>query len=1308
MMEGPLLEAIFRLALTERLPVLAASDSVEALLGFKPEDFLASRVRLEDLIHPDDCDIADVLFGREKPEQTQAIPSSFNLRIRHADGRIRCIRGQATRLAGPDGEAVLDLLLQDAKSLWKGPQDQALPANFRAMLESADDYIFFKDRNHVFTSASRNMIAGLDRLGFGPSLLGLTDYDVFPEKFADAFYPLEKQIFQGASVTHEIRDIQTIVGKRTWIDSRKYPIRDDQGQMIGLFSIACDITESVLATEKLRENEETLRESQRIAGLGSYVLDFRSGTWSSSDVMEQVLGVGKDYECTVEGWLALIHPEDRAMMSDYLAEQVAGMGKPFDREYRIIRPNDRAERWVHGLGRLEFDAQGRPAKMYGTIQDITERKEADAALRHSKDLLQLFIDHAPAGMAMFDREMRYLAASRRWIEDRGLAGQNILGRDYYESTPYIPERWKEAHRRGLAGEATGASEDRIERSDGKESWVRWEVVPWRTAEGTVGGIVVFSVDITDLKRTEATLRENEEKLRLFIEHAPAALSIYDRELRIVAVSRRWRDNFALADRDVIGHSVYEIIPEIPERWREAHLRGLAGDATTADLEQIKRPDGVVLWLKWEVRPWRAADGSVGGIANFSENITKHKETEDQLRLSASVFTHAREGIFITTPNGTILEINDAFTRITGYTREEVLGQTPRLLRSGLQGKDFYDSMWHTLLETGQWSGEVWNRSKDGSIYAEMLTISAVKDEDGNTLRYVALFSDITKLKENERKLEHIAHHDVLTGLPNRVLLADRLHQAMAQAHRRNQLVAVAYLDLDGFKEVNDHHGHAAGDQLLTVLADRMQHALREGDTLARLGGDEFVAVLLDLPDTGDSVPVLTRLLEAASGPALLGELALRVSASVGVTFYPQPEETDADQLLRQADQAMYEAKLGGRNRFQVFDSNRDRRVRGHFENLERIRQGMAAHEFVLYYQPVVNLRTGVLVGVEALIRWQDPKLGLLLPGVFLPVIEDHPLAIEIGEWVIGTALSQMEAWQEMGLNIPVSVNVGAQQLQQADFVERLTGILAAHPKIKPSSLELEILENSALHDIVQVTQTLHGCRNLGVSLALDDFGTGYSSLTYLKRLPTSVLKIDQSFVREMLDDVENLTILEGILGLALALSRKVIAEGVETAEHGMMLLQLGCELAQGFGIARPMPADDLPRWLAEWRPEAWNFDVPSVSFNDRPLLYAAIEHRAWVAALEAFLRGKRPAPPSLDWDRCRLGVWLDDESVAGRAAFPAFQALQTIHYRLHALAAEILASQTHELKADPLAHLDEIHVLRDELLAQLKTFRQQT
>jgi diguanylate cyclase (GGDEF)-like protein len=452
--------------------------------------------------------------------------------------------------------------------------------------------------------------------------------------------------------------------------------------------------------------------------------------------------------------------------------------------------------------------------------------------------------------------------------------------------------------------------------------------------------------------------------------------------------------------------------------------------------------------------------------------------------------------------------------------------------------------------------------------------------------YVALFSDITPIKEHEEELERIAHYDVLTGLPNRVLLADRLQQAMAQSVRRCQQLAVIYLDLDGFKYINDRHGHGTGDHLLRHVATRMKLALREGDTLARIGGDEFVAVLIDLDDSESAVPLLQRLLGAAGEAVQLDDSTLQISASLGVTFYPQAETMEADQLLRQADQAMYLAKLAGKNRFHFFDAEKDRSTRGHFESLERIRNALAAQEFVLHYQPKVNMRTGAVVGVEALIRWQHPDRGLLAPALFLPAIEEHALAVTVGEWVIDTALGQIERWQNEGLSLPkgfnVSVNVGARQLQQGNFVASLQDLLAAHPQVRPAQLEIEILETSALGDLAGLSRLIEDCQRIGVLFALDDFGTGYSSLSYLKHLRVSLLKMDQSFVRDMLDDPDDLAILQGVIGLADAFKRGVIAEGVETEAHGRMLLQMGCELGQGYAIARPMPAQALAPWLQQW------------------------------------------------------------------------------------------------------------------------------
>ncbi len=448
--------------------------------------------------------------------------------------------------------------------------------------------------------------------------------------------------------------------------------------------------------------------------------------------------------------------------------------------------------------------------------------------------------------------------------------------------------------------------------------------------------------------------------------------------------------------------------------------------------------------------------------------------------------------------------------------------------------------------------------------------------------------------EKKTQLERLAHYDPLTGLPNRALLADRMSQAMMQSQRRGQRLAMAFLDLDGFKDVNDTHGHAAGDQLLVTLAQRMKEALREGDTLARLGGDEFVAVLLDLDELDDTTLILNRLLTAAAQPVLYGETMLQVSASLGVSFYPQAQMMDADQLMRQADQAMYQAKQAGKNCFRIFDSEQDRSLRERHESMQSIRQAMAANEFVLQYQPKVNLRSGAVIGVEAFIRWIHPERGMLPPAQFLPMVEDHPLAVELGQWVIACAVAQIERWQQSGLNLPVSVNIGARHLHRADFVRCLREQLAKHPHVKPAGLALELLETSAFENLDHVCEVIAACREIGIQCALDDFGTGYASLTYLKKLPVAQLKIGQSFVRGMLDDPKDRAILKSIIELAAVFELQVIAKGVETVAHGVKLLQLGCELGQGYAIAHPMLAAELPDWIANWRPDpAWR--------NVRPL-----------------------------------------------------------------------------------------------------------
>lgn len=568
-----------------------------------------------------------------------------------------------------------------------------------------------------------------------------------------------------------------------------------------------------------------------------------------------------------------------------------------------------------------------------------------------------------------------------------------------------------------------------------------------------------------------------------------------------------------------------------------------------------------------------------------ERTAELRRNEARLELAASVFTHAKEGIFIIDRDSRLLEVNEAFSSITGYSRDEALGQNQRaLVQSGRQTEEFYQRRHQVLVETGEWTGEVWNRRKNGEIYPELLNLSVLRDKDGGIQNFIGLITDLTESKAHASQLERIAHYDSLTGLPNRALLGDRMHQALGHCQRKQLSLVVAAMDLDGFKSVNDRHGQDAGDELLTVLSRRMSDVLRQGDTFARVGGDEFVAVLVGLDLTQNYDDLLLRLLEAAASCVTVKGAMLQVSASVGVTQFPQ-DGIDVDRLLRNADQAMYLAKQEGKNRYHRFDVAKDAAVATQNQSLENIRQGLAAQEFVLYFQPKVNMVAGTVIGAEALIRWQHPERGLIPPGLFLPAMEGHALSVDVGDWVIVTALKQMAQWKANGLDLAVSVNVGACQLQQETFATRLGELLAAFPSVDPAKLELEILETSALEDFAWITQVMNTCQALGVGFALDDFGTGYSSLTYLKRLPAEVLKIDQSFVRDMLTDPDDLAIVKTVIGLAAAFHRKVIAEGVETIAHGTALVGLGCPWAQGYGIARPMPAHEFQAWAANWRPD---------------------------------------------------------------------------------------------------------------------------
>jgi diguanylate cyclase (GGDEF)-like protein/PAS domain S-box-containing protein len=703
--------------------------------------------------------------------------------------------------------------------------------------------------------------------------------------------------------------------------------------------------------------------------------------------------------------------------------------------------------------------------------------------------------------------------------------------------------------------------------------------------GLVARLVAdLNASLASVEQHRAELTVSEERLKATLDALPDLLFEVGLSGRLYQYHSHRHDLLAAPPEAFLGRRFDELLPpEASAACMAAIAEAAEQGISMGQRYSLRLPQGL-RWFEISVSAMQSADLQDPRFILIARDVTQRQLAEDQMELASRVFASAREGIMVTDAKGSIIDVNAAFTTITGYSREEAMGQNPRMLSSGRQGPEFYAAMWASLAEHGYWSGEIWNRRKTGEVYAELLTLSAVRQADGAVSHYVALFSDVTAQKNYQTELERMAHFDVLTGLPNRLLLADRMQQALRQATRRQRQVAVLFLDLDGFKAINDRHGHAVGDQLLVALAHRIREALRDGDTLARVGGDEFAAVLLDLEDPNSALAVVERCIEVAAIPFAMNNQWLQVSASVGVTFYPQADVLDAEQLLRQADQAMYQAKVQGKNRYCVFDAQHDNTLRHRHEWLDRIREGLHAGEFCLQYQPKVDMHAGVVVGVEALIRWQHPEKGRLRPADFLPMLENHALAAELDDWVVGEALAQHVRWLDAGLCLPVSVNAGALYLQRPDFVERLQQHLLAHPRFRAQHLQLEILETSALQDMAQASRVIEACKSLGVLFALDDFGTGYSSLTYLRRLDIAAIKVDQSFVRDMLDSPHDLAILRGIVGLAHAFELQVVAEGVETTRHGEVLLELGCHVAQGYGIAHPMEPDAVPSWVAGWTP----------------------------------------------------------------------------------------------------------------------------
>ncbi|WP_395609715.1 phosphodiesterase DibA [Pseudomonas sp. B22129] len=551
-----------------------------------------------------------------------------------------------------------------------------------------------------------------------------------------------------------------------------------------------------------------------------------------------------------------------------------------------------------------------------------------------------------------------------------------------------------------------------------------------------------------------------------------------------------------------------------------------------------------------------------------------KENRERLQQAAAVFDCTREGVLVTDAQGLIVHVNRAFMAITGYRREDVMGERPNLFKSGRHSSNFYQQMFQTLERTGEWSGEIWNRRKSGEIYPQWQTIRVIHDDRGQVSHYVAVFSDISAIKDSEHELAHLAHHDPLTDLPNRLLFTDRAEQALASAQVHKRGCALLMLDLDHFKIINDSLGHTVGDQLLKAVGERLKGLFGPGVTLARLGGDEFAVLAESCPQAGQAAALAQRMLDAMKQPFIFDGHQLFISASIGISLFPS-DALSAEQLLRNADSALFKAKGAGREGYALYTEELTAHAQHRVEIANELRRALDQHELRVYYQPVHELQGSRLIGVEALVRWQHPERGLVPPGDFIPIAERTGLIADIDAWVMDQACRQMGQWLADGAPLSfIAVNVSSRLFARRELYEQVAQVLHA-TGLDPAFLELEVTESAVMDDPEVALEQLHRLRELGLRLAIDDFGTGYSSLLRLKRLPVQKLKIDQGFVAGLPWDEDDAAIVRVVIALAKSMGMQVHAEGIEQVEQARFLLAQECDMGQGYWFGRPVPAGEI-------------------------------------------------------------------------------------------------------------------------------------
>jgi len=945
----------------------------------------------------------------------------------------------------------------------------------------------------------------------------------------------------------------------------------------GLITAHEDITAWKLAEEQLRRERDLSLRYLEVTAVMIVALNAQGEVTLINRKGCEVLGY-PEAEILGKNWLEYFIPDTHKQEIKQVFEQlIAGNVAPVSHYENSILTRDGCERLIAWNNNYLQDDHGCIIGIISSGEDITEHAKTETALRQSEARFRAIFDGTNDVIFLHEPVTgRILQVSAKISEIYGYTAEEAQRLSLEDLSagivPYTLELALDWMAKAMQGQQP-VFEWLARHKDGHLFWVE---VSMRKADidGTTH-ILVTVRDISERKRMEQALIQEALSWTKAMDQFDDVIYLLDTKRRLVRANKAFLTLTGSTLENMVGRHIAEIIhPQgeaIPcpvclaqEEMRDAVITMEAG--------QPDNPSGKPIEIHVKIL---RDDHQATGILMSLHDLTVGRWLEEKLRLSAAVFSSTHDGVMITDAHGNLLTVNRSFTQITGYSEAETQGKNPRFLRSERHDNDFYHVMWRSIQEVGVWQGEIWNRRKNGEIYPEWLTISAVRDAEGQIRNYIGVFSDITWLKQSEEKLEHLAHHDALTNLPNRLLLNSRLEHAIDHARRQSQRIAVLFLDLDRFKNINDSLGHPVGDELLKSIATRLQQRLRDEDTLARLGGDEFIILIEQIGEPQDATIIARDLLEALTLPfSLSSKPEVYIGGSIGISLYPDDGD-NAAQLIRNADAAMYQAKNQGRNTYRFYTQSLTNAANRRLSMESDLRRALERGEFVIHYQPQVRASTGAIIAVEALIRWQHPDLGLLSPAEFIPLAEDTGLIVPLGAWVLEAACAQIKQWQAAGLDhLGLAVNISTRQFSQPNLSGQIADILERQ-QFDPTRLELEVTESALMCPQCDAEATFRTLKNLGISIAIDDFGTGYSSLGYLRRFPIDTLKIDRSFVEDIPAVAGDCEITATIIAMARNLCMAVLAEGVESPVQLAFLQAHGCDVYQGYHFSRALPAEQF-------------------------------------------------------------------------------------------------------------------------------------